>query len=260
MTLKPLVNTLLSPLGFELHRAGQSVLPATPSRPVGNLASVLADMAHRGFRPQTIVDIGANRGGWSEEVAHVFPKANFFLMEPIPGFEPDLAQFIKGRPGSRYWMAAASNSEGTTTIDCVTTHDGKLTTGSTLAGGSHDPARYKVERISVPTLTLEGLVRQSELPTPDLLKVDVEGYELQVLQGAEPLLGTIEAVILEVSFERFWNQPVFHEVIAKMADWGYWVYDFTGFNRRPADGSLGQADVLFVRADSKLRRRGSWDE
>jgi hypothetical protein len=142
----------------------------------------------------------------------------------------------------------------------VTAHDGTLTTGSTLAGGRHDPARYKVDRIVVPTLTLDGLVRRGEVPTPNLLKVDVEGHELPVLRGAEPLLAGVEVVILEISLERFWNQPVFHEVIAQMADWGCWVYDFVGFNRRPADGSLGQADVCFVRADSNLRRREGWDE
>src|SRR5262245_29599741 len=89
MRLNSLLNTLLAPFGVELRRAGRSPLPATPSRPVGDLSSVLADMAHRGFRPQTIVDIGANRGSWSEAVARVFPEANFFLIEPIAGFEPD---------------------------------------------------------------------------------------------------------------------------------------------------------------------------
>jgi FkbM family methyltransferase len=254
------VNKVLGAFGVELLRAQPSASPATQKRPVGDLVSVLSDMAHRGFQPRTIVDIGANRGNWSAATAEVFPAANFYLMEPIPGFESDLARFVKGRPGSRYWMAAASNEEGTANIEYVTTLDGALTSGSTIAGGYHDRAKYKVERISVPTLTLASLVQRRELPTPDLLKVDVEGYELEVLLGAEAVLKSVEVVILEVSFERFWGQPVFHEIISRMADWGYWVYDFVSFNRRPADGSLGQADVCFVRADSKLRRRGGWDE
>jgi len=255
-----MVKKTLGLLGVELRRVRRPGPPGSASGAVGELVPALADMAHRGFRPRTIVDVGANRGAWSEAVAGVFPEANFFLMEPIPGFEPELKRFVEGHPGSKYWMAAASGEEGTATIECVTSLDGGLSSGSTLAGGWHDTTRYKVESIVVPTLTLDSLVRRGEMPTPDLLKVDVEGFELQVLRGAEPLLNAIPTVIPEVSLERFWNQPIFHEVIAQMAEWGYWVYDFVGFNRRPADGSLGQADVCFVRSDSPLRRRGGWDE
>src|SRR6266436_4167158 len=80
---------------------------------------------------------------------------------------------------------------------------------------------------------------------PDLVKLDVQGFELEALKGATQLFGRTEVFIMET--------PVFHEVVQFMADRGYLTYDFPGFLRRPRDGALGQCGVCFVRENSPLR-------
>jgi hypothetical protein len=143
----------------------------------------------------------------------------------------------------------------------VTTLNGAPTTGATMLETRHD-SQYRVNEMQVDVLSLDDLVSAGEIPgIPEVLKIDVEGYELEVLKGAGRLFGKTELVILEVSLYRFWGQPVFHEVVAWMADRGYVLYDFAGFNRRPKDGTLGQADACFIRQDSRLRRDGTgWNE
>jgi hypothetical protein len=61
--------------------------------------------------------------------------------------------------------------------------------------------------------------------------------------------------VLEVSFfEFFRGGPLFHDVIASMRDSGFVAYDFFGFQYRPLDGALSQADVAFVREQGPFRK------
>jgi hypothetical protein len=53
--------------------------------------------------------------------------------------------------------------------------------------------------------------------------------------------------------------PIFHEVIAFMAERGYFAYDFPGFLRRPYDGALGQVDICFAKHDGVLRTTNRWE-
>jgi hypothetical protein len=82
------------------------------------------------------------------------------------------------------------------------------------------------------------------------LKIDTQGYELQVLAGASKTLEKAQLVILEVALiEINCGGPVLHEVIAYMYVRGFVVYDIVETHRRPLDGALSQVDLLFVRED-----------
>ena len=221
----------------------------------------MEDMKARGFAPATIVDIGANKGDWSAAVSSVFPDAAYFLFEPVAAFDPALEAFIQRHPRSQFWRAAVGSSDGTVEMDMVFTQDGKATTGSTLQAARHDPS-YRVQRTPVRLVTLDSLLGSGELEAlPNLVKIDVEGYEKDVLSGAKKLLGRTEVFILECSLYRFWGTNLlFRETLALMQGFGYELYDFAGFNRRPRDGALGQTDAVFIQQDSPLRRETPWDE
>jgi len=258
--LNQVVKSIFAAAGFELRRKKKPPA-ATAQRPLGDLLAVMEDMRARGFAPQAIVDIGANRGVWSATVSTVFPNADYFLFEPVPAFDGALQSFVERRPNSRVWRAAVGATNGTVEMDMIFTLDGQATTGSTLQAAAHDPS-YRVERTPVRVLTLDSILASGELPKlPNLVKIDVEGYERDVLNGATQLMGRTEAFILECSLYRFWGSNLLlRETLSLMREHGYELYDLAGFNRRPKDGSLGQVDAVFVAADSSLRRETPWDE
>ncbi len=88
---------------------------------------------------------------------------------------------------------------------------------------------------------------------PALLKIDAQGYELQILKGASTILPAFEAVLLEVAIiEVNKGAPLLHDVVAFMRANGFVSYDILEIHRRPLDQALNQVDLVFVREQSHL--------
>ncbi len=230
--LKYLVKRATAPLGLRF-RAG--------ARPHRDLGETLRHLARQGVNPGTVIDVGVADGTF--ELYEAFRGARHLLVEPQVEFEPAL-QAISARYHADYVLAVADAKQDTVLIS---TPDDLH--GSTVVE-QLDPTRGRL----VPAVTLDQLVEERLLPPPFLLKVDVQGAELRVLEGAQGLLPRTEAVVLETSLMRFHKlDPELHEVIAYMRERGFAVYDVCGGLRRPLDGALAQLDVTFVPTDGRLR-------
>ena len=108
-------------------------------------------------------------------------------------------------------------------------------------------------KVSRPMTTLDLLAGEHRMERVDLLKLDVQGYELEVLNGAAALLLRADLVLLEVSLlPIIQGAPLMPEVIAFMRARNFVPYDICTHMRRPSDLTLWQVDMLFARADSPL--------
>jgi len=94
-----------------------------------------------------------------------------------------------------------------------------------------------------------------------LVKLDIQGFELEALAGASSLYGETEVFIMETSLFAFLpNNPTTLDCMVFMQEKGYALYDITDFLRRPYDGALGQVDLAFVKEDGYLRRSLEWSK
>jgi len=102
-------------------------------------------------------------------------------------------------------------------------------------------------------ITLDSLLeRYPEFRNLDFLKLDVQGYEINVLQGASALLNLTEFVLLETSLiSRNKGCPLFYEVIQFMNAKNFRLLDFCS-QHRTKDGVLRQTDLLFIKNTSAL--------
>jgi len=192
------------------------------------------------FTPLVIYDIGAYHGTWTLDARKIFPAAQYFLFEANPDNAPVLQA-----SGERYFIAALARDERQAAF--YVPKSDIPATGASLY--REQTAHYLGERARVVELTtrrLDTLATEHDLPSPDLVKLDVQGAELDVLRGAGSLLHTCSALIAEVSLLRG-NEgaPVAAEVIAGINDHGFKCVDICKI-RRTAVGSVGQLDLLFV--------------
>ena len=236
-----------------LHRFSHRVTRRTKF-PKGDLAATCRNLARRGFYPEYIVDIGANRGRWSGAVQKVFPDARFTLVEPQVELAPQLEKFCKTSPGSQFVTAGAGAADGKLPFALVGSTD------STFAMSAEKAERLGIERRVVPVHTLDTICEKFVGGVPDLVKLDAEGFEFEIMKGAPKMVGQVELFLLELPFFKTYPGGLnFAESIAAMSEYGYEVYDFTWFHRRPHDGAIGQCEAAFARRDGFLRKHKGWE-
>ena len=102
-------------------------------------------------------------------------------------------------------------------------------------------------------LTLDYLTKDAK--PPFLLKLDVQGSELDILLGAEEVLHETEYIILEVSLYKFFKGgPDYYDIVTFMRSRGFVVYDIFGLHYRPLDNALSQVDMVFVKEKGLFRK------
>jgi FkbM family methyltransferase len=216
------------------------------------MSRALRHLAAKNFRPRVIMDVGASEGSWSLLAYSQFPDADYVLIEPLEEHALALRRLTEWNPRFHFVAAALGERKGTAQLQVTTD----------LAGSSclHYPNIDAARQRSVVIRTADELLEEGVFPVaPDLIKIDVQGYELRVLAGAEKILQTAAVLIVEVNLFRFMpGCPLVHEVVAHLAARGFTLFDVAGHLRRPYDDDLGQMDLVFSSVSSPLVASSRW--
>jgi len=239
-----------------LHRLGL-VVQRWPATRFNATDAALALLRRNGFQPDVVVDVGANRGQWTSMAREAFPDAIYHLVEPQDGCLPALKRLSAGSPDIHV-HATAVTRPGVRTVVMIGGGDDHAGTGNfiptrTIAAAAHNPTSY-------PSTTLDALfadLTSSRL----LLKIDVEGHELAVLEGARALLQRVEVIVSEFWMYRSDEQEMatLPELLKTLQQAGFVLYDFGALHGRRSDDRLMSGDAIFVRDDSPLVANSSWD-
>lgn len=126
-----------------------------------------------------VLDVGANDGRWSMSLAKKLPRSRFIQIEASPSCVEKL-KLGRPRGSTVIWAAASSANEGTATL-----HSPFPGAGSASLHNRRDSMGSKSAiRESVPLMTIDSLIDNLDEPYVDFMKVDVEGFEYDVLMGA----------------------------------------------------------------------------
>lgn len=240
--VKASLRRTLARRGLEIRRTDRGVRRT--------LAAVLAHYRQLGLVPGAVFDVGVGPG--TPELYYAFPEARLVLVEPLVEWRPHM-EAVRAQRAAEIVLAAAGAQTGE--IEIAVHRVPEL---SSMIGKRPDDATDLQARI-VPMVRLDDIWREHQLLGPFVLKVDVEGGELEVLSGATGLLGECELVLLEVAFyQLIQGAPQFHDVVAWMHDHGFVVADLYNGHNRPLDGALAQMDVAFVRENGCFRREHAY--
>jgi FkbM family methyltransferase len=219
------------------------------------LESFLEDIKARGFQPRGIIDGGGHRGEWSKLALSVFGYTPLIIIEPQEELQEDLKRLIDIHPNCRHIKAGIGRASGTLIQTIWEDY-----AGSSFLPPVQDSLLESGKQRMVMMTTLDQILSGSTPGFyPDLVKLDIQGFELEALLGGESFFGKSEVFIIETSLFSFMpNQPITRDVIRFMSERGYEIYDITEFARRPSDGALGQVDFAFVKSDGVFRKSTKW--
>ena len=205
----------------------------------------LRNLKRLGYNPRSVIDVGAYHGNWTKMMKTVFPDCNILMIEAQPGKEEIIRRVRDQYDGS---VKYDINILGSSDKQEVTFFE--MESGSSVFEEISSYPRTKTKR---QTTTLDLVAKRHNFDKPDFLKLDVQGFELEVLRGAITLIPSIEIMLLEVSLAHF-NEgaPLFNEVIEFMKERRFVPYDICSLMRRPSDKALCHVDIIFVKQNSFL--------
>jgi len=190
-----------------------------------------------GSTTNTILDVGVQDETW--ELRHTFPDIKHVLIEPAKDYFEAIVKAYEENPDVEYvWKAASDKIETlylhTKALDPdrpeLVTH---TYLSSTLELNEGDNNVYPVE-----TITLDHLCQKNNYPKPYLLKIDVDGTELQILKGARDTLNDVDLLIVEAPLHLLTERAVFIEknnfILVDIVDMAY------------MRGIMSQVDMIFI--------------
>jgi FkbM family methyltransferase len=200
---------------------------------------------------EIVYDIGANIGTWSLLSKSIIPDADVHAFEPLPKHHEGFVGNVAGIEKVTLHRVALGPKNTSAILHVTNFSDASSMLSPAPASRSHFGVA-QVEQFCTQVWRLDDYRATQLLPWPHLLKLDVQGFELEVLKGAQQCLCSAKAVIAEVSFVEFYEgQCLFHELVGHLAEAGLLVQAF-GFNT-PVGRSIEQTDVLFMRPLTKGR-------
>jgi FkbM family methyltransferase len=249
-TITRAIDWSFGKLGLQLRRRGADSNGSSGDR----LIDYLRQLREFGFEPRTIYDIGANRGLWAAKALRVFPRADYVLFEPQRKLGEELGRLMEGRANVKWRQCAVSDAVGTAEF---LEHNWDVC--SHLSFEAEAAAEAGMTRVKVETTTVDEEMRRSGRG-PELLKIDAEGHDLKVIDGAREALRRAEVVMVEGSVNCGGMDNTVQAVINRMAEEGFGLTGIVDLNEfhfpgRQWHGLLWLVDLAFCRKDGELIKK-----
>jgi FkbM family methyltransferase len=209
----------------------------------------------RGRDIATLVDIGANVGQFSLLVTGLLPDVRVEAFEPLRGPAGIFQKLFAGNPRVTLHRVAIGAQQKEASMNVSRREDSSSLLGISVVQTTTFPGTEKVGVENVRVTTLDAELDPSRIVAPALLKLDVQGYELEALRGCASMLHLFDLIYAELSFvELYEGQALAHEVIEFLSDKGFDICGVYNTQSDP-DGRSIQCDCLFRRhAGSEISR------
>ncbi len=199
----------------------------------------------------TALDIGANIGQYGQALRASGFGGRIISCEPLSDAYPFLERRAANDPQWTTLNTAVGTEAGEIEINVSENSYSSsilpMTDAHSLAAPGSSYVR--VEKVALTTVA-EILTSQGVDPRRTLLKVDTQGYEGQVLDGAGATLKDFAAVQLELSMVALYDgQPLFTDLLPRMEQAGFGIFALDGGFSDPRTGRMLQCDGFFVRHD-----------
>jgi len=202
-----------------------------------------------GFEPQLIFDVGAYQGDFARIALQTWPQTQ------IACFDVQRAALDRLKSEFGYWTKVFECLLGSKENEAVA-----LNLSETASSVLQEQAVPQNKSALFQMTTIDCIIASEFGGTsPDLIKIDTQGYELEILRGAESNLAQVQVIIAELNLLDLHHEvPLLHDIVHWLSDRRWVAYDICGLTRRPLDQALWQSDFVFVQESSPIRRDKRW--
>jgi FkbM family methyltransferase len=199
-----------------------------------------------------IIDVGANSGQFTKVASHHYPDAKMDVFEPLPNLYPKIQKLFEGKKNITTHNLALGNEFGT--IKFNKNSFGHISSILDISSENiHYPkGENSLDQIDVEIKTLDSLsLFEHARKGNSLLKLDVQGYELEVLKGGEETLKNLDYILIEANLEQLYNnQPTFTEVNTYLNNKGFELAGMLDFNLGFKNKYI-EIDLLYSKVQDK---------
>ena len=213
----------------------------------------------RADRVDTVVDVGANYGHYAADLRTQGFTGRIVSFEPVAAAFAGLSERAADDPAWECFEIALGREDAERTIHVSADVTSSSLLPLTDAYTEASPRLRFVREETVRTATLDALSGRLFEPGEALfLKLDVQGFELEVLKGAERTLGQAVALECELSLAPIYEgQTLFSDVVCHLADRGFQLRALEPVFAHAVTGALLQLDGLFTRRREELADAGA---
>jgi FkbM family methyltransferase len=214
---------------------------------------VAAGIEHTGaltpLNIRTLVDVGANVGQFSLLAWSLFPQARIYAFEPQLQPAERFSRIFPQDARVTLHRSAVGSRSGLAEMHVSSRNDSSSLLPISQAMPDVFPGTQEVAVTDVSIAPLSAFLTPADIIGPALLKIDVQGGELDVLVGSESLLDRFQYVYVELSFiELYTGQALCHEVVTHLRDRSFQLKSVHNLHE-DTNGRAIQADFLFARPD-----------
>ena len=186
---------------------------------------------------------GAHSGAITDRLLNYYPSAHVHAFEPIP----HLANYLRAKYANHPNIIVHEKALGATS-KTITFHQLNNLAASSMLYPSEIKKKYHGKdvdisnELTVEQVKLDDIVRGNI----DILKFDLQGYELEALKGAKQLLSRTKLILIEVEFVPLYKeQPLFGDVDVFLRNQGLFLLNLYELWTHP-DGQLTSGDAIYL--------------
>jgi FkbM family methyltransferase len=199
------------------------------------------------LRVGMVIDAGANHGQFALLARHLWPTAEIVSFEPMPAAAERFKALFAGDRGVRLIPLALGTETGEADFHLSRRADSSSLLAITGRQTAMFPGTEEAATTTVRIARLESCLSPADLVTPVLLKIDVQGAELAVLEGAGALLDHIDHVYCECSFIELYAGQALADQVIRFLDARGLVLEGVHNLVQDRNGRAVQGDFLFGR-------------